>query len=380
MKLVAKTLYGLEEVLARELDSIGGKNIVTGNRAVSFTGNKALLYRSNYCLRSALSILMPLAEFVIRSKDDLYKRTAETDWSEIMGPDSTFSIAPVVNSKLFTHTGYPGLIVKDAIADHFRNKSGIRPSVSTDDPDLLINLHISNERVILSLDSSVVPLYKRGYRIHQGPAPLNEVLAAGILMLSGWDKEAPLTDPMCGSGTILIEAGLMANRTPAGRFRKSFGFMRWKDFEEDLFQKVRHEADSQMIKSSVSITGSDISEQAVAQAYANIREAGLADLISVKQADFKDIIPSGTDGFIIFNPPYGQRLNPDDTGSLYNMIGTALKHNFAGNKAWVLTAGKENLNSIGLKPARKFTVYNGALQCIFAGYDLYAGSRKQPAV
>jgi putative N6-adenine-specific DNA methylase len=184
---------------------------------------------------------------------------------------------------------------------------------------------------------------------------------------------------MCGSGTILIEAGLMANRIPPGKFRKSFGFMRWKDFEEDLFQKVRNEADSQIIKSATSITGSDISEQAVAQADANIKEAGLADLITVKQADFNDIRPAGKDGFIIFNPPYGQRLNPDETDSLYGMIGTALKHNFAGNKAWVLTAGKENLNGIGLKPARKYTVYNGALQCIFAGYDLYEGSRRQPA-
>jgi putative N6-adenine-specific DNA methylase len=379
MKLVAKTLYGLEDVLAKELESIGGTNVKPANRAVSFTGSKALLYRSNYCLRSALSVLSPVAEFFIRSRDDLYRRSAATDWSEIMDPDSTFSVAPVVNSKLFTHTGYPGLIVKDAIADHFRKKSGRRPSVNTDDPDLLINLHISNDRVTLSLDSSVIPLYKRGYRIHQGPAPLNEVLAAGILMLSGWDTPASLTDPMCGSGTILIEAGLMANRIPPGKFRKSFGFMRWKDFEEDLFQKVRNEADSQIIKSNTGITGSDISEQAVAQADANIKEAGLADLITVKQADFNDIRPAGKDGFIIFNPPYGQRLNPDETDSLYGMIGTALKHNFAGNKAWVLTAGKENLNGIGLKPARKYTVYNGALQCIFAGYDLYEGSRRQPA-
>jgi putative N6-adenine-specific DNA methylase len=380
MKYVAKTLYGLENVLAKELESLGAEHVKPLNRAVAFSGNKSLLYRANYCSRTALSFLVPVAEFVIRSKEDLYRRVIEIDWLELMDPDSTFAVVPVIKSKLFTHTGYPGLIVKDAIADYFRNKTGSRPSVDTENPSMLINLHISNDHVTVSADSTVVPLYKRGYRIHQGSAPLNEVLAAGILMLSGWDASVPLADPMCGSGTILIEAGLMANRIPPGKFRKSFGFERWKDYDERLFQNIRHEADSQIVNSNASIEGNDISEQAVRQSVTNIREAGLSDLISVRQANFIDIKPAGKGGFLVFNPPYGQRLSVDETGNLYRMIGTVLKHNFAGYNAWILTSGKDNLHSIGLKPVSRYSLYNGALECILAGYTLYEGTRKITAV
>jgi putative N6-adenine-specific DNA methylase len=376
MKYVAKTLYGLENVLAVELEGMGATRVKTLNRAVSFSGSMELLYRTNYCLRTALSILVPVADFMIRSKEDLYKKASEIDWSVIMNPESTFSVVPVVNSGLFEHSGYPGLILKDAVADYFRNKTGKRPSVDTSDPDILINLHISNESVTVSIDSSVIPLYKRGYRAEQGIAPLNEVLAAGILMLSGWDASATLTDPMCGSGTLLIEAGLIANRIPPGKFRSVFGFTKWKDYDESLFLKVKQECENQMIESPVKIFGSDISEQAVRQSDANISKAGLTDRIILKVSDFKELRSIDNKGFIVMNPPYGQRLKPDEIDKLYSMIGTTLKHNFAGDKAWIITSGKEYLKNIGLKPKSKYILFNGALECILAGYEMYEGTKK----
>jgi putative N6-adenine-specific DNA methylase len=380
MKFTAKTLYGLENVLASELEELGASDIKPANRAVLFSGGKELLYKVNYCSRSALSFLVALSGFRIRSKEDLYKKASEVEWSDIMDHDSSFSVAPVVRSELFTHSGYPALVVKDAIADYFREKTGKRPSVNTSDPDVVINLHISNDHVDISLDSSVIPLYKRGYRAEQGLAPLNEVLAAGMLMLAGWDGTLPLQDPMCGSGTLLIEAQLIANRIPPGKFRPSFGFTRWKDFDETLFNKVKRESESKIIKSGTLVTGSDISEIAVRQAEANVRKAGLEELISIGLSDFKDVRRASDNGYLVINPPYGERLKPDEIESLYSMIGTKLKHHFAGNKAWIITSGKEYLNNIGLKPKKKYTLFNGALECVFAGYELYEGTKKQAGV
>jgi putative N6-adenine-specific DNA methylase len=273
MKFVAKTLYGLEKVLAGELVSMGAAEVEEVNRAVLFKGDKALLYKVNYCARTALSVLMPVADFNIRSKEDLYSAGSKIKWDQYLGCDDTFSIVPVINSPYFTHTGYPALVIKDTIADYFRKKSGRRPSVDSSDPVILINLHISNNNVTVSIDSSVVPLFKRGYRQEQVVAPLNEVLAAGILLLSGWDASSPLLDPMCGSGTIPIEAGLIACKIPPGKLRDFFGFQRWKDFDEELFIKVRDEADSKIVSSPVKISGSDISALAISQARSNAARA-----------------------------------------------------------------------------------------------------------
>jgi putative N6-adenine-specific DNA methylase len=377
MKLVAKTLYGLENVLAEELKSFGALNVQPANRAVLFNGNKELLYRVNYNSRCALSMLVSVADFMIRSKDDLYKGASKTEWSSIMDSDSTFSVVPVVNSKLFNHTGYPALVVKDAIADYFRKKTGRRPSVDATNSSIVINLHISNEKVNISLDSSGVPLFKRGYRTEQGIAPLNEVLAAGILMLSGWDASVSLTDPMCGSGTIPIEAGLIACRIPPGKFRNFFGFRKWKDYDEILFDKVKQESDDRIIEMPVRIAASDISEQAVRQTAQNIKNAGLSDKIILEVSDFKDVKSIDNYGFLVFNPPYGERLKPGEIDELYKMIGTILKHNFAGYKAWIITSGKEFLKNIGLRPKAKFLLYNGAIECILAGYELYEGTKRR---
>jgi len=376
MKFVAKTLYGLEKVLAEELIGLGASDVQSVNRAVLFSGDKELLYRVNYCSRTALSILMPVADFRIRSKDDLYKGGSKVEWGRYMDVDDTFSIVPVINSPHFGHTGYAGLILKDTIADYFREKTGRRPSVDSNDPGILINLHISNDLVTISIDSSVIPLFKRGYRQEQAVAPLNEVLAAGILLLSGWNASETFTDPMCGSGTIPIEAGLIACKIPPGKFRKFFGFQKWKDFDEELFEKIKHDCESLIGLSPVKISGSDISDQALLQARANVNKAGLSDVISLQVADFKDLKTIENQGFVFLNPPYGQRLQPDEIDALYSMIGSTLKHNFAGATAWLITSNKESLKKVGLKPKEKHTLFNGALECILLKYEMYQGTKK----
>ena len=376
MKIVGKTLYGLEDVLASELRSLGARDVSVLNRAVLFEGDKRLLYKVNYCSRTALSFLMPVSEFRIKSKEDLYNGALKTDWSRFLDEGKTFAVAPVVNSPLFAHTGYAGLLLKDAIADYFRNKTGYRPSVDTHNPDLLINLHISNNLVTISLDSSVVPLFKRGYRQEQAVAPLNEVLAAGVIMLSGWNGNVPLLDPMCGSGTIPIEAAMIACNIPPGKFRQFFGFQRWRDYDQDLFEQVRAESESLVTLSPVTIKGSDISEEAVVMARSNVARAGLNDVVSVSIADFKDLTHSGSECSLFLNPPYGMRIRPEEIDSLYGMIGSTLKHVFSGTTAWIITSNKESLKHVGLRPSMKYTLFNGALECQLLKYELYQGSKK----
>jgi putative N6-adenine-specific DNA methylase len=376
MKFVAKTLFGLEKVLAEELAILGAKSISQANRAVLFEGDIRLLYRVNYMLRTALSVLMPVKEFWIKSADDLYRKCMQIEWDNYMDVGNTFSVTPVVQSQIFNHTGYAGLRLKDAVADYFRKLSGKRPSVDNESPDILINLHISNDKVTVSLDSSLIPLFKRGYRKEQAAAPLNEVLAAGMLLISGWNGSKDLIDPMCGSGTIPIEAGLIACNVPAGRFRKSFGFQKWKGYDPEIFRVTREEGDSGIRKSPVRISGYDISEIAVKQAVKNVGSAGLTDSIYLAEYDFRTLKMADNEGVIYINPPYGERLLPGETESLYGMIGTTLKHNFSGYSAWIISSNKESLKYIGLKPKEKHILFNGALECSFNKYELYQGSRK----
>jgi putative N6-adenine-specific DNA methylase len=376
MKFIAKSLYGLEPFLADELKALGAEEIIRANRAVLFSGDMALLYKANYNLRTALSVLMPVKEFRIRSADDLYRKSLQIEWDMFMDIDNTFSVSAVVQSQLFNHTGYAGLKLKDAIADYFRNIYGKRPSVNTSAPDILINLHVSNENVTVSLDSSLIPLFKRGYRQEQAAAPLNEVLAAGMLLLTGWNATTDLIDPMCGSGTIPIEAGLIACNIPAGRFRKSFGFQNWKGYDPEIFRMIVREGEKGIRKSTVAISGSDISENAIMQSEMNVNSAGLKETISLCISDFGKLKTPDNKCTVIINPPYGERLLPEDTDPLYGMIGTILKHNFHGHTAWVISSNKESLKHIGLKPREKHVLYNGALECSFNKYELYAGSLK----
>ncbi|MDX9811883.1 MAG: THUMP domain-containing protein [Bacteroidales bacterium] len=376
MKLVAKTLYGLEKVLEKELLSLGARDTVTGNRAVVFSANLETLYAVNYGSRTAMSVLMPISEFSISSSDDLYRRASGIAWEKYLNPDDTFSVVPVVNSDLFRHTGYAALVVKDAIADRFRNISGSRPSVDNADPAILINLHISHNRVTISLDSSGIPLYKRGYRVDQGLAPLNEVLAAGMIMMSGWDCAVPLSDPMCGSGTISVEAALLAGRIPPGRFRKSFGFMRWKNFDEELFSVVAERLNQAATPITASISAGDISEDAVESARRNIEAAGLADVVGVEVHDFMEMKLPEEEGIVFLNPPYEERIITGDPALFYGKMGTTLKHGFPGREVWLLTHNREALKHIGLKPREKHMLFNGQLEVLYLKYEMYRGSRK----
>ncbi len=376
MKLIAKTLYGLEKVLSDELMGIGAKNVRTVNRAVLFEGDQYLLYKANYCLRTAMSVLVQIAEFHIRTSDDLYKNSQKVNWKEFLDPEHTFSVIPVVNSPIFRHTGYAGLLLKDAIADWFRDKAGKRPSVDTSDPDIVFNLHISNDLVTVSLDSSVVPLYKRGYRKEQGSAPINEILAAGIILITGWKAGTSFLDPMCGSGTIPIEAALIASDIPAGRFRQFYGFQRWRDYKEELFLQVRKESESKAHIPLIRISGNDISETAVSMTRTNVESAGLSDIISISNKDFCDLEASDNEGIIIMNPPYGQRIRSEDNDKLYGLIGSTLKHKFPGYQAWLITSDKDSLKQVGLKPAKKTVLFNGSLECVLVKYELYQGSKK----
>ncbi|MDR2887808.1 MAG: class I SAM-dependent RNA methyltransferase [Bacteroidales bacterium] len=376
MKLIAKTLFGLEKVLSDELRSLGAVNIAIANRAVIFEGNTGMLYRANYCTRTALSVLMQVKEFRIRTKEDLYTTCKSIQWENFMHSKSTFSITAVVNSPLFNHSGYAGLTLKDSIADRFREKTGIRPSVNTANPDINVNLHISGVNVTVSLNSSGDPLFKRGYRQAFAEAPLNESLAAGMLLISGWNGTEPLIDPMCGSGTIPVEAALIARKIPPGRFRKSFGFQKWNNYDSNLFQQIKQECEAGIVDLKVRISGSDIAQEAVNNSIINIRNAGLENDIAVETADFNDITAPDNKGTLMINPPYGLRLNPADIDSLYAQTGTRLKHGFEGYTAWILSSNREALKRIGLKPSEKHVLMNGANECMFLKYDLYHGSQK----
>jgi len=377
MKMIAKTLFGLENVLEKELSQLGASSVKVLNRAVSFEGELEMLYRANYCCRTALSILVPVQSFYIRNAKDIYHRALKIKWDNHIGIDQTFSIVPVVHSKLFNHSGYPALVLKDAIADYFNHKYNRRPSVDTARPDILVNLHIRENEVNISLDSSGVPLYKRGYRISQSIAPLNEVLAAGIVKMSGWDPSRPLMDPMCGTATIPIEAAMIALNIPPGKFRSSFGFMKWSDYDEELFLGIRDQANAKVVERDFSITCSDISTEAVSSATMNLASAGFSNHINLYTRDFFRS-GSGNDGYtIITNPPYGERIKEDDINRFYSDIGERLKHGYNSSQAWIITSNLSALKHVGLKPSEKHTLYNGALECRLVRYDMYQGSIKQ---
>ncbi len=375
--LLAKTLHGLEDVLTEELSAMGALNIVKGRRSVSFEGDREMMYRANYCLRTALSILKPLHSFGIVHARDLYDRALKYPWEDTLGVGQTFMVVPVVHSSLFNHTAYPALLLKDAIADRFRKKMNRRPSVDTRNPDIVINCHIKEKEVNLSLDSSLAPLFKRNYRQQRTEAPLNEVLAAGILMISGWDMKTPLLDPMCGSGTIAIEAALMSGNIAPGKFRKHFGFMNWPDYDNELFRRICAEEEAKIHPPGGPVFCSDISAHNIRVARSNIRKAGLEKDIRSSVSDFlesKD--PEQIAYTIIMNPPYGERLDDEGIEDLYAGIGERLKHAYPGSTAWLLSSNTEALKRIGLRPAAKYSLFNGKIEVKLLKYELYKGSKK----
>jgi putative N6-adenine-specific DNA methylase len=378
--MVAKTMAGLENVLAEELTSLGAENVQVLNRAVSFEGDKAMMYRANYCCRTALRILKPIMSFVARNELMLYNHIFKIKWHEIFNINETFAIDAVTSGNYFTHSQYAALKVKDAIADEFREHFGARPSVDVENPDLRINVHIENEKVTLSFDSSGDSLHKRGYRKAVDKAPMSEVLAAGLIKLTGWKCDCNFVDCMCGSGTIPIEAAMMALGIPAGFFRKKWGFMTWHDFDKDLWQNVLLDAGAEMEEFDYEILASDHSAKAVEIARANIENAHLHHDIKLSKQDMFTMVPPEGGGIMIINPPYGERLEEKDLINLYKGIGDALKKNFKGFEAWVISSNKDALKLIGLKPSKKIDIYNGPLECKFEKFEIFEGSYKDKKI
>lgn len=374
-ELIAKTFMGLEPVLARELTQMGANNVQIGRRMVSFTGDKEIMYRANFQLHTAIRILKPIARFKARSADEVYEEIKKIDWGQYIEKGKTFSVDSVVYSEEFRNSRFVTYKVKDAIVDQFREKTGTRPNISVSNPDIRLNIHIAETDATLSLDSSGESLHRRGYRQESVEAPLNEVLAAGMIMMTGWNGDCDFIDPMCGSGTLLVEAALIAHNMSPGIFRKSFAFEKWPDFDEELFDKIYND-DSQEREFAHHIYGYDVDMKAVNTARLNVRAAGLTKDITVEHADFKDFKKPVDKSIMVTNPPYGERISTPNLLNTYKMIGERLKHAFMGNEAWVLSYREECFEAIGLKPSIKIPVYNGSLECEFRKYAIFDGTMK----
>lgn len=374
-ELIAKTFMGLEPVLAKELTQLGANEVQIGRRMVSFMGDKEMMYRANFQLHTAIRILKPIKHFKALSADDVYREVQKIDWSEYIGLEKTFAVDSVVFSEEFRHSKFVAYKVKDAIVDQFREKTGKRPNISVANPDIRLNIHIAEDKCTLSLDSSGESLHRRGYRQESVEAPLNEVLAAGMILMTGWQGETDFIDPMCGSGTLLVEAALIAHNMAPGLFRKEYAFEKWPDFDSDLFDRIYND-DSSEREFTHHIYGYDVDIKAVNTARLNVRAAGLLNDITVEEADFKNFTQPKEKSIIVTNPPYGERISTPDLLGTYKMIGERLKHQFLNNDAWILSYREECFDQIGLKPSIKIPVYNGSLECEFRKYQIFDGKMK----
>lgn len=375
----AKTFYGLEDVLVQELKQLGASQIVKKNRAVEFLGDLGFLYKANYSLRTALKILVPIHHFKAKNETIFEKEINKIPWENYFFNSQSFAIDATVYSDFFKHSQYIMLKMKDGIVDRFRKKFGKRPDIERFNPDIKFHLHISNQEVTISLDSSGYPLFKRGYRKSHFEAPINEVLAAGLLNLAGWDGKGNFLDPMCGSGTLLVEAAMIALNMPPQLHRKQFGFMNWKNFDLELFNKIKDTRINRIKDFSGKIVGYDISDKALVSAKNNIEAADLSEFIELKNQDFftsqKELFPL----LVVFNPPYDERLSIT-TDHFYKNIGDTLKNNYKNTLAWFITSDLEAYKKIGLRPSRKIKIYNGKLECRFFQYDIYEGSKKNKII
>lgn len=371
----AKTFFGFEQVLADELKSLGAADVEIKNRLVEFYGDQGFLYKANYSLHTALRIIKPIVSFSAKNENQLYEKFKNFHWENYLDIDQTFIIDSTVHSDYFTHSHYAALKVKDALVDRFKEKLNKRPSVDKDNPDVWFNLHISHDKVTLSLDSSGESLHRRGYKTNSGPAPINEVLAAGLLKLAGWDGKGNFLDPMCGSGTILTEAALIATNIPPQLHRRKFAFQNWKDYDKDLFEKIKETRLGRIKEFTGKIVGYEISEKMLKIAEDNIVNADLEDFISLEYKDFfkseKNLFPV----LVLFNPPYNERIESDNE-VLYKSIGDTLKNHYPNTFAWFITSDLAAKKYVGLKPSKKLKIFNGKLECDFLRYDIYEGSKK----
>lgn len=371
-ELIAKTFQGLEEVLAQELIELGANDVQIGRRMVSFSGNQEMMYRANFCLRTAVRILKPISHFRARNADEVYKAVKEIEWKDILDLDTSFVVDTTVYSTEFRNSKFVAYKVKDAIVDYFMEREGKRPNISVANPDLRLNIHIAEDNCTLSLDSSGESLHLRGYRTATVEAPINEVLAAALIKMSGWKFDCDLIDPFCGSGTILVEAALMARNIYPGVFRQKFGFENWKDFNPELLSSI-FEDDSNERTFEHHIVGSDINLRAVEAALANAKAAGVADLITVEQREIRDFKKPEMPAVLITNPPYGERLRPEDLSDIYRTLGEKLKREFQGGEAWIISSREELFDSMRLRPSFKVPLQNGSLDCELRKYVTFEG-------
>ena len=375
-KIIVKTFQGLEKILAKEIEDLGAENVEMQKRAVSCEGDNRVMYKINFFTRTALRVLKPIHVFHAKNDVELYDGIFHFDWTSIIDPKDTLAIDTVVLSSYFKHSKYVAYKVKDAIVDQLRKQTGKRPSVLLSSPTYRINVHISNDLCTISLDSSGESLHRRGYRIDGGQAPLNEVLAAGLIMLTGWRGDSNFIDPMTGSGTLPIEAALYAHKIPPGLFRKEFGFEKWSDFNEDLFDEIVNE-DYEESEFNHKIIGSDISSEAIKLALENIKNASLTKKVELKILPFQKLDPPEDGGLVIMNPPYGQRIKQNNMSSFYKAIGDHLKKNFVGYDVWIISPKEELTNNIGLHPKNKISLLNGSIECKYQKYSIYQGSIKK---
>lgn len=371
-ELIAKTFQGLEEVLAQELIELGANDVQIGRRMVSFSGNQEMMYRANFCLRTAVRVLKPISHFRARNADEVYKAVKEIEWKDILDLDTSFVVDTTVYSTEFRNSKFVAYKVKDAIVDYFMEREGKRPNISVANPDLRLNIHIAEDNCTLSLDSSGESLHLRGYRTATVEAPINEVLAAALIKMSGWKFDCDLIDPFCGSGTILVEAALMARNIYPGVFRQKFGFENWKDFNPELLSSI-FEDDSNERTFEHRIIGSDINLRAVEAALANAKAAGVADLITVEQREIRDFKKPEMPAVLITNPPYGERLRPEDLSDIYRTLGEKLKREFQGGEAWIISSREELFDSMRLRPSFKVPLQNGSLDCELRKYVTFEG-------
>jgi putative N6-adenine-specific DNA methylase len=374
---IAKTLSGLEPMLAAELRALGATGVQELRRAVGFEGDQAMLYRANYLLRTALRILVPVHSFPAYDERSFYRGIREVDWQRYLGVRDSLAVDAIVQGEVFRHSQYTALLTKDAIVDQFRDRTDRRPDVNTVAPTVRINVHVQGTRVDVSLDASGDSLHRRNYRRDTVEAPLNEVLAAGMLALSGWAADRPFVDPMCGSGTLVVEALMLGLRMPAQYLRPGFGFFKWPDFDRKLWESVKRSADADMLQSlDFQIFASDIDGRARNATSMNLMAAGLEKHVQVEKKAFEKLQPPpGPPGLLLTNPPYDERLKLDDTVAFYQGIGDVLKKNWAGWDAWVISANRDALKHLGLRPSRRVTLFNGALECSFQKFELYEGKK-----
>ena len=376
-EMKATTFHGLEDVLVNELLKLGAKNIEPFKRGVAFTGDKGFMYKANLCLRTALKVLVPLFSFHADNEHELYENIKKFEWETLLGTDDTLAINATVNSEIFNHSLYVSQKTKDAICDRFVDKFSVRPDVNLDRPTIRIYVHIFQNFVNVSLDSSGDSLFKRGYRVDIDTAPMKEVLAAGMVLLSNWQPHLPLIDGMCGSGTLGIEAALFANNIPPGVFREEFGFMKWRDYDKELWDTIYTSSINRIKDDMPNIISSDIEIIPLEMAKRNGAVAKVDDVIQYEHISFFDLMPTKPHGTILLNPPYDERIKMEDTNAFYKQIGDKLKKDFGGWTCWIITSNMEAMKCIGLHPSKKMTLFNASLECKLLKFEMYSGSKKE---